>query len=76
MRTRARQQHAFTGPLCPTDPSHGPLLSWAGTSGYWCPHSGHSIPAPERGAGLAETVRWFTQDEVEAANARMVGATA
>jgi hypothetical protein len=63
---------AYTGPLCPTDTSHGPLLSWAGTSGFWCGHSGHSIPPAERKGGLAETVRWFSIEEVEAAQARQV----
>lgn len=67
-----RRTPSYTGPLCPTDPSHGPLLSWAGTAGYWCGHSAHAIPAAEMrrtGTSLAETVRWFTQAEVEAANA-------
>ena len=62
-----RRTPSYTGPLCPTDPSHGPLLSWAGTVGYWCGHSGHAIPA-SKGESRAETVRWFTQAEVEAAN--------
>ena len=62
-----RRQQSYSGPLCPTNPEHGPLLSWAGTSGYWCPHSDHSVPPAERGTGPAETVRWFTQAEVEAA---------
>lgn len=64
---------SYTGPICPADATHGPLLSWAGTFGYWCPHSGHALPASEyRKGGLAESARWFTQAEIEAAalNAR------
>ena len=68
-----KRQPSYTGPLCPTDAAHGPLLSWAGTSGFFCPHSAHAIPA-SKGESLAETVRWFTLEEVEAANARLMGA--
>ena len=69
------RQSSYTGPLCPANPEHGPLLSWAGTTGYWCPHSDHALPASEyRNSGLAETVRWFTQDEVEAAQRQAVSA--
>lgn len=68
-----RRTPSYTGPLCPTDPSHGPLLSWAGTAGYWCGHSGHAIPA-SKGESRAETVRWFTQAEVEDAQRQAVSA--
>jgi hypothetical protein len=59
---------AIDGPRCPADPTHGPLLSWAGTPGYWCPHAGHASEVNRPGIP-AETVRWYSLLEVEAAQA-------
>ena len=59
-----RQQ--WGGPMCPTDPAHGGLMTWEGIRGYFCPHSFHdgikdgNDPPPSA---------WFTRDQVEAAEA-------
>jgi hypothetical protein len=66
---RAAQRVRYVGQLCPTDPSHGPLLPLAIPTargeGWYCPNQTHDPSRREAG-----TRPFFTTDELHPASPR------